>query len=79
MSSYIFYNVVETHKFKAKDSGINVAPLCLGNVSKHFSVNNLKKTVLYRYSYGFAVDYDSIGVDDVLDIHRYLMKKHNLK
>ena len=43
------------------------------------SVNNLKKTVLYRYSYGFAVDYDSIGVDDVLDIHRYLMKKHNLK
>ena len=44
MNSYIFYNVVETHKFKAKDSGINVAPLCLGNVSKHFSVNNLKKT-----------------------------------
>ena len=28
MNSYIFVNVIETYKFKAKDSEINAAPLC---------------------------------------------------
>ena len=23
--------------------------------------------------------YDSIGADDILDIHKYLIKKHNIK
>ena len=28
----------------------------------------------------FSVDYDSINdVDDILDIHKYLMKKHDIK
>lgn len=27
----------------------------------------------------FSADYDSIDVGDVLDVHRYLMKKHNIK
>ena len=31
---------------------------------------------LYGYAYAFSVDYDSIGVDD---IHKYLMKKHDIK
>ena len=25
--------------------------------------------------YGFSVDYDAVAVDDILDIHNYLMKK----
>ena len=29
--------------------------------------------------YDFSVDYDSINVDDILDIHKYLIKKHNIK
>ena len=79
VNSYTFDDVVEIYKLKAKIFEINVAALCLGNVSKDFSVNNLKKTELHRYVYGFLVDYDSIGVDDILDIHRYLMKKSYLK
>ena len=46
MISYIFFNDVELYKFEAKDSEINAAPLCLGNVSKKNLVNNLKKTGL---------------------------------
>ena len=78
-NSYIIANGLKIYKFKVKYSEINVAPLCLGNVSKYFSFDNTKKTGLYRYVYNFLVDYDSIGVDDILDIHRKLMKKHGIK
>ena len=36
----------------------------------------MKKTGLNGYVYDFSVDYDAIDVDDILDIHKYLMKKH---
>ena len=35
----------------------------------------MKKTGLNGYVYDFSVDYDAIAVDDVLDIHKYLMKE----
>ena len=53
--------------------------MCLVNISKDFSVGNIKKTGLNRYVYDFSVDYDAIAVDDMLDIHKYLMKKHDMK
>ena len=56
---------------------LNAASLCLSNVSNDSSVDNLKKTVSYGYVYHFSVDYDSTDVDDILAIHKYLMKKHN--
>ena len=34
-----------------------------------------KKTGFNGYVYDFSVDYDAIAVDDILDIHKYLMKK----
>ena len=33
-NSYLFVNSTEVYKFKAKDSKIVAAPLCLGNISK---------------------------------------------
>ena len=42
-NSYLFVNGTEIHKFKAKDSEIVASPLCLGNISKDFSVDNMKK------------------------------------
>ena len=39
----------------------------------------MKKTGLNRYVCDFSVDYDAIAVDDILDIHKYLMKKHDIK
>ena len=41
---YLFVNGTEIHKFKAKDSEIVATPLCLGNISKDWSVDNMKKT-----------------------------------
>ena len=29
--------------------------------------------------YNFSIDYDSTDVGDMLDIHKYLMKKHDIK
>ena len=76
-NSYLFVNGTEIYKFKAKDSEIVATPLCLGNISKNLTVDNLKKTGLNGYVYDFSVDYDAIAVDDFLDIHNYLMKKMN--
>ena len=42
MKSYLFVSDVEIYKSKAKDSEINVASLCLGNVSKEFSADHMK-------------------------------------
>ena len=40
---------------------------------------NMKKTGLNGYLYDFSVDYDAITVDDTLDIHKYLIKRHSVK
>ena len=79
MNSYIFVNVAEVYKFKGKDSEINAAPLSLENVSKDYLDGNTKNTGLYGYVYDFSVAYDTIDVDQVLDIQKYLMKKHGIK
>ena len=38
----------------------------------------MKKTGFNEYVYDFSVDYDGITVDDILDIHKYLIKKNNM-
>ena len=45
-NSYLFVNGKEIMKFKAKDSEIVTTPLCLGNISKDWSVDNINKTGL---------------------------------
>ena len=69
-------NGIEIIKFKAKDSEINLYELCLGNISKDWSIDNMKKTGLKGYVYDFSVNYDYISVSDILDSHKYLMKKN---
>ena len=79
VNSYLFVNGKEIIKFKAKDSEVVAFPLCLGNISKDFSVDNMKRTGLNGYVYGFSVDHNAIAVGDILDIHKYLMKKRWIK
>ena len=74
----MFVNGTEIYKFKAKDSEIVTTPLCLGNISKIWSVGNMKKTGFNGYVYDFSVVYDSTNVDDILNIHKYLMKTNNI-
>ena len=55
-NSYLFVNGKEIMKFKAKDSEIVAISLCLGNVSKDWSTDNMKKTRLNGYVYEFLVN-----------------------
>ena len=77
-NSYLFVNGRDIYKFKAKDSETVATPLCLGNISKDWSIDNMRKTGFNGYVYDFSVDYDSIAVDDILDIQNYLMKNNDM-
>ena len=78
-NSYLCVNGTEICKLKAKDSETVASPLCLGNISKDWSTDNMKKKTGFNgYVYGFSVDYDATDVDDIKDIHKYLMKKNNI-
>ena len=74
----MFVNSTEIYKFKAKDPEIVATSLCLGNISKDWSADNMKKTRFNGYVYVFSVDYDTTDVDDIKDIHKYLMKKNDV-
>ena len=74
-NSYLFVNGTEMYKFKAKDSAIVASPLYLGNISKDWSTDNMKKTGLTGYVHNFSADYNTVTVDDIKDIHKYFMKK----
>ena len=77
-NSYVFVNGTEIYKFKAEDSEIVARPLCLGNISKDWLVDNMKMTGLNSYVYNFSVDYDAADVDDIKNIHKYWMKKNDV-
>ena len=74
----MFVNGKEIHKLKAKVSEIVANLLCLGTISKDWTVDNMKKTGFHSSVYDLSVDYDGIAVDDTLDIHNYLMKKNDI-
>ena len=78
VNSYLFVNGKETHKFKANDSEIVATLLCLENISKDWSYDQMKKTGFNGYVYEFSVDYDAIANDEILDIHNCLMKKNDI-
>ena len=61
-----------------KDSMIVPNSLCLGNVSKDFSASNMKKTGFNGYIYDVSVDYELIDVDDIKNIHKYLIEKNEI-
>ena len=77
-NSYLFVNGTEMYKFKAKYSENVASPLCLGNTSRECSAYNMKKTGFNGYVYDFSVDYDATDVDDIKDIHKYLLKKNSI-
>ena len=55
-----------------------MGPICLGNISKDWSVDNIKRTEFTGYVYDFSVDYYPIAANDIKNIHKYLLKKNNI-
>ena len=81
MKVIVFFYVhgLKVYQFNVKDSKIKPCPLHLGNVSKDFTAANIEKTHLNGKVCDFSVDYDTNFICDIVDIHKYLMKKHNIK
>ena len=65
--------------------------LRLGNISKDFLANNMKKQrkinekkkkpqqkQVNRYVYNFSVGYRAFDIKDITTIHKYLMEKHDI-
>ena len=81
-NSYLFVNGKEIVKFKAKDSDMAASPLCLGNISKDWSADNMKKTGLNGYVYEFNVDYRDVNKLDITKnmpiIYRYFILKYGI-
>ena len=76
---YLFVNGTKIIKLKAKEPDIVATPLCLWNISKGFLVDDIKNTGFYRYVYDYSVDYDAVPIDDISDIHKYLMKNNSIE
>ena len=82
-NSFLFVNGKEIVTFKAKGSKIVTSPLCLGNISKDWSVDNMKKTGLNGYVYEFIVDYNDLNMlnfgEAIPFIHNHFMLKYDRK
>ena len=74
-NSYWFVNGTEIIKFKAKDSEIVPYSLCLGNIWKDWTNDNMKKKRFNSYVYDFSTNCNVIATSGIEDIHKYLMKK----
>ena len=48
-------------------------------LSQRIFTVDIKKGQILWYDYDFSIHYDSIDVDEILDIHKYLRKKNEIK
>ena len=72
----MFVNATKIYQFKAKYEDIKEYSLCLGNVSKEFTINNMKKKIgLREVANFFSVDFNPIDTNNIIDIHKYLMER----
>ena len=56
----------KVYQFKTKNSEIQDYALCLGNISKYFTINNMeKKTGLKGVVNFFSVDFNPIDTNDI--------------
>ena len=78
-NSFLFVNATKMYQYRAKDSEIKKYPLCLGNISGDFPANSMKKTELNECAYDFSVNYKTFDAINIIDMHKYLMKKDDIK
>ena len=88
-NSYLFVNGQKVTQFKANNSvigGTNTRIITLGSLSRSYpsgannrlSEKNIHDTKMYGNVYDFSVDYSAISNDEILKIHKYLMKKNGV-
>ena len=75
-----FFSGKEIFKFKADNKNGNfLTQFCLGSISNGFTATESREVSLNENVYDFSVDYISIDKSDILNIHKYLMIKNNMK
>ena len=66
-NSFSFVIATKINQFKAKNYAV-----FFGNISEDFIINDMKNLF-------FSDDFNPIDTNDILDIHRYLMKRTKYK
>ena len=80
--SYLFVNEKEIFKFKADKKNIYFpTQFCLGSISNRFSLvaSESREVLLNGDMYDVLVNYNPICKSDILNIHKCLMTKNNIK
>ena len=80
---YYFYTIMEAiasyllmlQEYEIKNSEIKNYALCLGNISKDFKIDSMKKSNMKRSFKNVFVDFNLIDITNILDVHKYLMKR----
>ena len=79
-NSYLFVNGKQIFKFKANNKNVNFpTQFCLGSISRGFSAAESRELYLNGNVYDLSVDNTSIDKSDILNIHKYLMNKNDVK
>ena len=75
-SNRFFYaDGAKVYQFKAKDSKIKPYPL----FREYFKIFYMKKTGLNGYVHDFSADFNTTDISNIVDIHKYLIKKLDIK
>ena len=76
----MFVNEKEVFKFDANNESVNFpTPFCLGSISDGFGAIESRQLSLGGNVYNLSVECDAIDKSDILNIHKYLMGKNNIK
>ena len=78
--SYLLVNGKEIYKFKAKNKNVNfLTQFCLGSIYEIFDAFESREVYFEENMYDFSVDYSAIDKFYILNIHKYLMVKNDIK
>ena len=76
----IFLLLEKKIKFEVNKIEINFpTQVCIGSISNGFSATESREVSLNGNVYVFVVNYKSIDISDILNIHKNLMTKNNIE
>ena len=70
--SYLLIHIISEKKTEKWN---NIANISSGNILKDFTIDNMKKTELEESVNLFCVGFRTINTNDILNIHRFLIKQ----
>ena len=74
-NSFLFVNATKIYMFKAEKSEIEDYATGLGNISKDFTIDIMKKTSLKGVVKFLHVNFNPTDTNNILNIHKYFIKR----